>query len=212
MKYEVEKSDQDNRQIQSSDWFIWTRDSVVLSPDWFPKSPDHGAVVSKRGARRTTDKLAKVSSVWYVALKINNCYRQCCGSMTFWRGSGSGCGCGSGCGSGSCYFRHWPSRCQQKTNFKNSFSAYHLLRVHLHHFLKIESHKAVGIKVFLTIFALWSLTNRSGSGSRRPKSIRIRRIRIRIRHTGYRRWYNDAATYRCWVRRKRHFTVLSHDL
>jgi hypothetical protein len=43
--------------------------------------------------------------------------KQCCGSMTFW--------CGSGSadprlwlmdpGSGSCYFRHWPSRCQQKT-------------------------------------------------------------------------------------------------
>ncbi len=26
---------------------------------------------------------------------------------------------GSGFGSGFCYFRHWPSRCQQKTNFFN---------------------------------------------------------------------------------------------
>ncbi len=32
---------------------------------------------------------------------------QCCGSMTFWCGSGSG----------SSYFRQWPSRGQQKTNF-----------------------------------------------------------------------------------------------
>ncbi len=48
---------------------------------------------------------------------------QCSGSMTFWGGSGSGSS--DPCfwlidpdpGSGSCYFRHWPSRCQQKTNF-----------------------------------------------------------------------------------------------
>ncbi len=59
-------------------------------------------------------------------LKENIQYRtskQCCGSMTFWGGSGSGSS--DPClrlmdpdpGSGSCYFRHWPSRCQQKTNF-----------------------------------------------------------------------------------------------
>ncbi len=29
----------------------------------------------------------------------------------------NGSGFGSGCGSGSFYFHHWPSRCQQKTNF-----------------------------------------------------------------------------------------------
>ncbi len=28
---------------------------------------------------------------------------------------------GSGFGSGSCYFCHWPSRCQQKTNFLTQF-------------------------------------------------------------------------------------------
>ncbi len=28
---------------------------------------------------------------------------------------------GSGFGFGSCYFRHWPSRCQQKTNFLTQF-------------------------------------------------------------------------------------------
>ncbi len=58
---------------------------------------------------------------------------QCCGSMTFWGGSGSGSA--DPClwllgpdsdpdpdpGSGSCYFRHWPSRCQQKTNFLTQF-------------------------------------------------------------------------------------------
>ncbi len=36
-------------------------------------------------------------------------------------------------GYGSCYFRHWPSRCQQKTILK-SFSAFYFLKVHLHHF------------------------------------------------------------------------------
>ena len=53
--------------------------------------------------------------------------RQCCGSMTFWGGSGSGSA--DPClwlldpdpGSGSCCFRHWPSRCQQKTNFLTQF-------------------------------------------------------------------------------------------
>ncbi len=36
---------------------------------------------------------------------------------------------GSGSGSGYCYFRHWPSRRQQKTFFKRSFSAYSFLKV-----------------------------------------------------------------------------------
>ncbi len=49
--------------------------------------------------------------------------------MTFWGGSGSGSA--DPClwlmdpdpdpGSRSCYFRHWPSRCQQKTNFLTQF-------------------------------------------------------------------------------------------
>ncbi len=54
---------------------------------------------------------------------------QCCESMTFWGGSGSSDPClwlmdpdpdsdpDSDSGSGSCYFRHWPSRCQQKLIF-----------------------------------------------------------------------------------------------
>ncbi len=68
-------------------------------------------------------------------------------------------GSGSRFGSGSCCFRHWSSRWQQKTNFKKSFSAYYFFKVHLHHFSKIKSqkrsHKAVGIKIFLTTFASW---------------------------------------------------------
>ncbi len=48
----------------------------------------------------------------------------------------------NGSGSGSCYFRHWPSRCQQKTNFFNTiFSAHYFFTVHLHHISKIKSQK-----------------------------------------------------------------------
>ncbi len=58
---------------------------------------------------------------------------QCCGSMTFWGGSGSGFAVpclwlmdpnpdsDPDPGFGSCYFLHWPSRCQQKTNFSTQF-------------------------------------------------------------------------------------------
>ncbi len=48
----------------------------------------------------------------------NTTTKYCSGSITFW------CGCGSmslPSGSGSCYFRHWPSSCQQKTNLKKVF-------------------------------------------------------------------------------------------
>jgi len=44
----------------------------------------------------------------------------------------------------------------KKLNFVKIFSAYYFLNVHLHHFSKKKvknSHKIVGIKVFLTIFA-----------------------------------------------------------
>jgi len=41
----------------------------------------------------------------------------------------------------------------KKLIFYISFSAYYFLKVHLHLFSKIRSHKTVGIKVFLTIFA-----------------------------------------------------------
>ncbi len=51
---------------------------------------------------------------------------------------------GSGFRSGSSYFRHWPSRGQQKTNLKKSFSAYYCLKVNLRHFSKIKSHRSVG--------------------------------------------------------------------
>ncbi len=109
-------------------------------------------------------------------------FKQCCGSITFWGGSGSGSADpylwlmdpDPDPGSGSCYFRHWHSRCQQKTNFLTQF----FLLITFWSYIYIifqrqkvkKSHKIVGIKVFLTIFAY-------------DRRIRIRsRIRIRI-HT-----------------------------
>ncbi len=73
------------------------------------------------------------------------------------RGSMPLYGSGSGCGSGSCYFRHWPS---QDANKKLIFLQVFLLNT-LGRYMYIifkdkkskRSHKAVGIKVFLTFFA-----------------------------------------------------------
>jgi hypothetical protein len=51
----------------------------------------------------------------------NQSFFQCSGSMTFWCGSGSADPClwqmdpDPDPGYGYCYFRHWSSRCQQKT-------------------------------------------------------------------------------------------------
>jgi hypothetical protein len=83
---------------------------------------------------------------------------------------------GSGFGSRSWYFCHWSSRCQQKTfflNYKKFFCLLpYLLKVHLHNFSKIksQSHKTVGITVFLTIFA-WC----------RIRIQEAKKIRMRIR-------------------------------
>jgi hypothetical protein len=74
-----------------------------------------------------------------------------------------------------------------KNIIKIFFSVYYLLfEGTLTSFFKekmsIRSHKTVGIKEFLTIFLMIKgsgpLTNGSGYGSRRPKNIRIRQIRI----------------------------------
>ncbi len=93
-------------------------------------------------------------------------------------------------GSGSCFFRHWPSRCQPKNYFcSNIFSAYYCLKVHLHNFPKKKSQKESqnsrnqGFSYYFCMMTEGSgskpLTNGSGSG--RPKN---RWIRIRIHNTG----------------------------
>ncbi len=62
-------------------------------------------------------------------------------------------------GSGSSYLCHWPLRFQQKTNFLIKFFCLLLFEDTFTSFLKDKkskrSHKAVGIKVFLAIFAWW---------------------------------------------------------
>ncbi len=64
----------------------------------------------------------------------------------------------NGSGFGSCYFRHWPSRCQQKNKFFKKFFCLILFEGTFTSFFKDKkskrSHKTVGIKV-LTIFACW---------------------------------------------------------
>jgi hypothetical protein len=62
-------------------------------------------------------------------------------------------------GSGSCYFRHWPSRCQQKTNFLTQFflliTFWSYIYIIFHRWKVTKSHKIVGIKICPTIFAWW---------------------------------------------------------
>jgi hypothetical protein len=104
-----------------------------------------------------------------------------CGSMPLTNWSGSG----------SCSFRHWPSRYQQKTNWEKSFSAYFCLKAQLHNFSMIKvkkksqnrrNHRNQGFAYYfcLMIEGFGSVPPTKGSGSRRPKNIRIRRIRNRI--------------------------------
>ncbi len=83
-------------------------------------------------------------------------------------------------------FRHWPSRCKQKTNFLTQFFCLLFLKVHLHHFSKIKSHKESqnsrnqGFSYYFCMMIEGSgsgtipLTSGSGSGSGKPKNMWIR--------------------------------------
>ncbi len=84
--------------------------------------------------------------------------KQCCGSMTFW------CGSGSGFGSGSCYFRHCLRR-QQKVKKKSQYSRNQGFSYCFCLMIEESGSRSGSIP----------LTNGSGFGSRRPKNIRIRR-------------------------------------
>ncbi len=111
------------------------------------------------------------------------------GSMTLTNGSGFGSG--SGCGSGSCYLRHWPLRCQQKTNFfKKVFCL--LLFEGIYIIFKDKKSQSSRNQSFSYYFCLviegsgsgsTPLSNGSASGLRRPKNMWIRWIRVRIRNT-----------------------------
>ncbi len=104
-------------------------------------------------------------------------FNQCCGSMTFWCGSGSAPLTN---GSGSFYFHHWHWRCHQKTSLKKSFFCLLLIEGPSHNFSKIKSIKKSqnsrnqGFSHYFCLMIEGSgpipLTN--GSGSRRPKNMK----------------------------------------
>ncbi len=76
-------------------------------------------------------------------------------------------------------FSSLSSRRQQKNYFKQKFSAYCFLKVHLHHFSKIkksQNNRKQGFSYYfcLMIEGSGSVPLTNGSGSRRPKNIQIR--------------------------------------
>ncbi len=83
-------------------------------------------------------------------------------------------------GSGPCYFRHWSSRCQQKTNFFKNIFCLSLFKGTFTSFSKIKSQKE-SRNIRNQGFSYYFCMMIEGFGSRRPKHIQIRRIRIRIR-------------------------------
>ncbi len=85
----------------------------------------------------------------------------------------------NGSRSGSCYFRHWPSRRQQKLILKISFSSYYFLKVDLHHFQRQKVQKKSQNSRMIKGSGSVPLNNGYGAGSR-SKNIRIERSRIRI--------------------------------
>ncbi len=99
----------------------------------------------------------------------------------------------NGSGSGSCYFRHWPSRSQQKTNFIHNLFCLLLFQNTFKSFFKDKNSKRVTKQKKSRFFLLFcmmiegsgSIPLTSGSGSGRPKNMWIRWIRIRIRNTGF---------------------------
>ncbi len=126
--------------------FLWQKDFLFVSAEkpWFLRRrfiwADSDFGVSNR-SNFCNFFFKKVVRTWWRGYR----YAHCCGSMTFWSGSGSADPClwlMDTYGSGSCYFRHWHWRHQQKT-YKKSSSAYYFLKVHLHHFLKIKSRNEV---------------------------------------------------------------------
>ncbi len=109
--------------------------------------------------------------------------KQCCGSMTFWGGSGSGYA--DPCllwlmdlDPDPAVFVINLQDASKKLIFNTIFSAYYFLKLHLHHFSKIKSQKESqnsrnqGFSYYFCVLL-------EGSGSGRPKNMCIRWIRIR---------------------------------
>ncbi len=91
----------------------------------------------------------------------------------------------NGSGSRSCYFRHWPSRCQKK--IFNTFFCLFLLKIHLRHKKskrKSQNSRNQGFSYYFCLLMEGSgsipLTNGSGFGSGRLKN-----MWIRIRNTAF---------------------------
>ncbi len=88
----------------------------------------------------------------------------------------------SGSGSGSCFFRHWPSRRQQKTNLKKKFFCLLLFEGTFKSFFKDKkskrSHKTEGRNQGFSYY-FW-LIEGSGSGY---GSISLIRIQVAQKHT-----------------------------
>ncbi len=83
---------------------------------------------------------------------------------------------GSGCGSGTCYFRHWPSRGQQKTNLKKFFCLL-LFEGTFTSFFKDKNSESSQYELrFFLHFLLGYRRMMEGSGSGRPKNMWIRWI------------------------------------
>jgi len=96
--------------------------------------------------------------------------RQCCGSVTFWCGQRIRIRGAVPQINGSGYFCQWASRWQLKI----MFFAYYFLKLHLHHFSKIKSHKKSqysrnqGFSCLMTSEGSGSVPRTNGSG--RPKT------------------------------------------
>jgi hypothetical protein len=120
------------------------------------------------------------------------------GSMPLTNGSGSGFGSGSWVR--ILLFSSLTFKVPAKNKFFNTiFSSYYFLRLHFHHFSKIKSQKESqnsrnqGFSYYFCMMIKGSgsragsgsesIPLTSGSGSRRPKNMWIRWIRIRIRNT-----------------------------
>ncbi len=115
---------------------------------------------------------------------LNLWKKQCCGSMTFWGGSGSG-------SADPCLWLMDPDPdpaifvidlqdASKKLIFHTIFSAYYFLKLHLHHYSKIKSQKE-SQNSRNQGFSFYFCMMIEGSGSRRPKNMWLR---IRIRNTG----------------------------
>ncbi len=97
--------------------------SISAGPSLQTEWRDHVCLVQALPCLFSIYRLLTVRfPIWYwSALDISYPFQQCCGSMTFWGGFGSG-------SADPCLWlmdpdpdRHWPSSCQQRTNFLTQF-------------------------------------------------------------------------------------------